>query len=193
MNTSRQEENFQMARSQYELFVKSLDKHYSEVLKFLAIIVPSLAAFGIAVNQFVGSNSPMPLSYFLFVTFTALTVLGWGAVYVLTLSYRFQYLRFIVSKIEAKYELTDFMPTSFAPEKMTRRESLSLEILPEIMKIHFSFFIISIIMVIVTSSFLLDYLMWIVLIPLLGLLLLIVIYLLGCLYFPDKYNKLFSS
>jgi hypothetical protein len=193
VNMSRQEENFQMARSQYELFVRSLDKHYTEVLKFLAIIVPSLAAFGIAVNQFISSSSPMPSSYFVFVTFAALAVLGWGAVYVLTLSYRFQYLRFIVSKIEEKYELTDFMPTSFAPVKMTRRESLSLEILPEIMKVHFSFFIISIIIVIVTSSLLLDYVMWIVSIPLFGLLLLIVIYLLGCLYFPDKYNKLFSS
>lgn len=193
MDTSRQEETFELARSQYELFVKSLDEHYTEVLKFLAIIIPNLVVFGIAINQFVNTSSSMPSSYFVFVTFAVLTVLGWGAVYVLTLSYRFQYLRFIISNIESRYELTNFMPASFTPAIMTRRKKLSLDILPEIMKVHFLFFLISIILIIVTSSLLLDNILWKVLIPFLGLLLLGVIYALGSQYFPNKYNKLFSS
>ncbi len=189
---SREEENFELAKSQYSLFVKSLDQHYAEILKFLAIIAPSLAAFGFSINQFMSPGSSVPTSYFVFVTFAVLIVLGWGAIYVLTLSYRFQYLRFIVSKIESAYELTNFMPDSFKPKRMARKEKLTLEMLPEIMKVHFFFFSVSIVIIVIASSLLLNDFLWRVSIPLFGLLFLGFIYFLGSQFFPNKYNKLFD-
>ena len=63
------EREVELAKSTYTLFVQSMDTHYSEILKFLAIIIPSLTAFFYVLNQHESAeiNSKLSMGFF-FVT-----------------------------------------------------------------------------------------------------------------------------
>jgi len=178
----------------YFLFVQSMDTHYSEILKFLAIIIPTLTGFFYVLYLYESSGlDPKIQMGFLFVAIVVICVQAWGAVYALAMSYRFRYLQATVSRIEADFGVDHYMPASFKTRRITGfRRRLFLDVAPAILQVHVFFFISTIVLIAVVSCLSTPRTLNVV-IAAISLLLVVLVLFMGGLYYPNKLNKMLDD
>lgn len=181
--------------STYQLFVQSMESHYSEILKFLAIIIPSFTGFFFVLVQYESAETgSKPFLMLFFVTFITIAIQVWGAIYALAMSYRFRYLQASVSKIEEARGVAPYLPRSFKPKPFKGiRARLSLSIAPMILQVHAFFFVFNTILFSVISCVVIELCQYKVLIIILGAIAVSLILTMGSWYFPNKLNALLTS
>ena len=188
------EQDNELTKITYQLFVQSMETHYSEIIKFLAIVLPSLTGFFYMLHLYESAIANDPLTWtFVFVTIAVVGIQTWGAIYALAMSYRFRYLQATVRAIEEAGNVHRYMPASFRPKPITRLGArLAFSISPLILQVHVHFFIVSII-VVTAASCVAVCAPWRGLIGALGVAAILVIYTVGVGVVPKKYNALLKS
>lgn len=180
-----------LAKIAYKLYEQSMDAHYSEIIRFLAIIIPSFTAFFYVLTQYLsGSPNFAEPVVFIAIAIVVIFIQVWGGIYALAMSYRFRYLKAAVSKIEKAFGIDEYLPRSFkTPKTFGIRSRLSLDIAPAILQVHVFFFIFSMIAVGVVSSLVVPCPCKIA-IALVTLAAVLSIFLMGGWYYPNKLNKM---
>jgi len=183
------ERESELAKITYTLFVQSMDTHYSEILKFLAILIPSLTAFFYVLNQYESAEFDSKLFMgFFFVTLIVMFIQAWGAIYALAMGYRFRYLQATVSRIEQAFGVDYYMPASFKIKRITGiRQRLLLSIAPAILQVHVFFFILSIVVIGVASFMVIPY-PYKAVVAVVGPVAILFVFLMGAFYYPNKLN-----
>ncbi len=184
-----------LAYSTYQLFVQSMESHYSEIIKFLAIIVPSFTGFFFVLVQYESAETgSKPFLMLFFVTFITIAIQVWGAIYALAMSYRFRYLQASVNKIEEARGVAPYLPRSFKPKPLNSIGSrLSLSIAPVILQVHAFFFVFSAMLFSVISCIVIESCQYKVLTIILGVIAVSLILMMGSWYFPNKLNAILTS
>jgi len=178
----------------YRILVKSLETHYGEIIRFVAILIPSLTGYGVILYQYAlaGTNKlTIPL---LMVTIIVIIMQMWGAWSALAMSYRFRYLQLVVSKIERHFGVETLLPKRFqaSPIKIPR-DRMSLRVAPEILRVHVVIFILVVLAVSVGSSVMLREAVYSVILAVSGAVAIGLIMYWGAIIYPNKYNDLFRD
>jgi len=189
-----QQPDNELARSMYRILVESLEVHYSEIIKFLAILIPSLTGYGVIVYQYAlaGTNKlTIPL---LMVTIVVIIMQMWGAWSALAMSYRFRYLQFAVSKIERHFRVENLLPERFQANQISSpRDRMLFRIAPEILRVHVFIFIAVILVVSIASSVILHEAGYSMILAAAAAIAICCTMCFGAILYPNKYNDLFED
>lgn len=184
----------EVARSMYRILVGSLETHYSEIIRFLAILIPSLTGYGVILYQYAlaGTNKlTIPL---LMVTIIVIIMQMWGAWLALAMSYRFRYLHLVVSKVERYFRVETLLPQRFQASRIeSPRDRMSLRIAPEILRVHVIIFVVVVLAVSVASSVILCEALYSVILVVLGAVVVGLTMYLGAIFYPNKYNDMLRN
>ena len=184
----------EVARSMYRILVKSLETHYGEIIRFVAILIPSLTGYGVILYQYAlagTSKSTLPL---LIVTIIVIIMQVWGAWSALAMSYRFRYLQLAVSKIERHFRVDTLLPKRFQASRIeSLRDRMSLRVAPEILRVHIIIFVLVVLAVSVGSSVMLREAVYSVILAVLAVVAIAWTMYLGAIAYPNKYNDLFRD
>lgn len=184
----------EVAHSMYRILVESLESHYSEIIRFVAIVIPSLTGYGVILYQYAlaGTNKlTIPL---LMVTIIVIIMQTWGAWSALAMSYRFRYLQLAVSKIERHFGVDTLLPKRFQASRIkSPRDRMSLRVAPEILRVHVFIFVVVVLAVSVVSSVMLCEALYSVILGVLGAGAVGLIMYFGAISYPNKYNSLFRD
>lgn len=184
----------EVARSMYRLFVESLETHYSEIIRFLAILIPSVTGYGISLHQYAAAGDSKPTIPLLMVTIVVVIMQIWGAWSALAMSYRFRYLHLSVSRIERYFRVETLLPKRFQARQIEGpRDRIALRIAPEILRVHVVIFVVVVLVVSVASSVFLCDALYSTIVALWGTLAVGLTMYLGAVFYPNKYNDLFSD
>jgi len=99
----RNEVDSEFAKLTYNQFVSSIEIHYGELLKFIAIILPALTGYAFVATSFVNETTTVEILFI--ATLAVISILSWGISIAFAMSYRFRYLQYVLSNIEQKYDL----------------------------------------------------------------------------------------
>lgn len=189
----RQPDN-EVAHSMYRILVESLESHYSEIIRFVAIVIPSLTGYGLILYQYAlaGTNKlTIPL---LTVTIIVIIMQTWGAWSALAMSYRFRYLQLAVSKIERHFGVDTLLPERFQANQIeSPRHRVFLRIAPEILRVHVFIFIGVVLTVSIASSVILHEAGYSVILVVVATVAICWIMYFGAILYPNKYNNLFRD
>jgi hypothetical protein len=178
----------------YRLFVESLETHYSEIIRFLAILIPSLTGYGVSLHQYAVAGTNKPAIPLLMVTIIVIIMQMWGAWSALAMSYRFRYLHLAVSKVERYFHAETLLPESFQASRIEGpRDRMSLRVAPEILRVHVVIFVGVVLAVSVASSVILCEVLYSTIVAVLGAIIVGLIMCLGAIFYPNKYNNLFRD
>lgn len=184
----------EVARSMYRVFVESLEIHYSEMIKFLAILIPSLTGYGVILSQYYLADTSKLTMPLLIVTVIVIIMQTWGAWSALAMSYRFRYLQLAVSKIERHFGVDTLLPKRFQASRIeSPRHRVLLRIAPEILRVHVSIFIVVVLAVSIASSVILHEAGYSVILVVAAAVAIAWTMYLGAIAYPNKYNDLFRD
>ena len=184
----------EVAHSMYRILVESLESHYSEIIKFLAILIPSLTGYGVILYQYALAGTNKPTIPLLMVTIIVIIMQMWGAWSALAMSYRFRYLHLVVSKVERYFRVETLLPERFQASRIENpRDRMSLRIAPEILRVHVVIFVVVVLAVSVASSVILYEALYSAIVAVLGAVVVGLTMYLGAIFYPNKYNDLFRD
>jgi hypothetical protein len=184
----------EVARSMYRVFVESLEIHYSEMIKFLAILIPSLTGYGVILYQYALAGTNTLTTPLLMVTIIVIIMQVWGAWSALAMSYRFRYLQLAVSKIERHFRVETLLPERFQASRIeSRKDRMSLQIAPEILRVHVSIFIVVVLAVSIASIVILHEAGYSAILAVAATVAIGWTMYLGAIAYPSKYNDLFRD
>lgn len=143
--------NISALEDTHRLLLEALRHREQEIIQYLAILVPAMAAFGWLVNS-ATNNDPL----FIGGTIGVLLLLLLGAMYSLALGYNFRYIILQLAKFEAHMGISDSMLEAWP---RTRQDFLDNYILcripwctpPEIIKVFWRIFLAVILAITVTA------------------------------------------
>lgn len=98
------EYSIEVFKKMHSLFLEALRNREQEILKFLAILVPALGAYGWFISKI--SNN---IELFAIGTIGVLLLLLLGAIYSLALGYNFRCITFQIAKLETMLQVNDVM------------------------------------------------------------------------------------
>ncbi len=184
----------EVAHSMYCILVESLESHYSEIIKFLAILIPSLTGYGVILYQYTLADTNKLTIPLLMVTIIVIIMQMWGAWSALAMSYRFRYLQFAVSKIERHFRVETLLPERFQASRIeSPRDRMLLRIAPEILRVHVFIFIAVVLVVSIASSVILHEAGYSMILVVTGAVVVGWTIYLGAFLYPNKYNNLFRD
>ena len=184
----------EVARIMYRILTESLEIHYSEMIKFLAILIPSLTGYGVMLYQYALADTNKLTIPLLMVTIIVIIMQMWGAWSALAMSYRFRYLQLSVSKIERHFRVETLLPERFQANRIeSRKDRMSLRIAPEILRVHVSIFIVVVLAVSIASSVILHEAGYSVILVVAAAVAIGWTMYLGAIAYPNKYNDLFRD
>jgi hypothetical protein len=184
----------EVARSMYRILVESLETHYSEIIRFVAILIPSLTGYGVILYQYALAGTNKPTIPLLMVTIIVIIMQMWGAWSALAMSYRFRYLQLAISKIERYFRVETLLPGTFQASRIeSPRDRMSLRIAPEILRVHVIIFILVVLTVSIASSVILHEAGYISILAVVAAVIICGIMYLGAISYPNKYNGLFRD
>jgi len=135
----------EIAKQQHAIFLDAMETRYKEILTFVGFMLPALGGFILLLQRFETGGRTSEDSLLLFVgTLASLFLLTWGAMYALATSYRYRYLQASCYKIEEHSGASQWIPTSFKPQKSTLKKRLLLSIAPGILQVHLIVFLFAI-------------------------------------------------
>lgn len=184
-----------LAESLHALFLESMETRYSDILRFLALIIPALTGFLFIVSQYESAQAwDKPISTFFFATVAVIASQLWGAAYALAMSYRYRYLQASVYRIEEARGIDLLIPHSFKPKPVKGAcARLGLSIAPGILQIHVFFFLASIIGTTLAFCFLADWTWRSIATLCFGVFCAATVYLLGAWHYPRKLAAILES
>lgn len=184
----------EVARAMYRILVESLESHYSEIIKFLAILIPSLTGYGVMLYQYALADTNKLTIPLLMVTIIVIIMQMWGAWSALAMSYRFRYLQLSVSKIERHFRVETLLPGRFQASRIeSLRDRVLLRIAPEILRVHVLTFIVIVLAVSITSSVILHEAGYSVILAVAAAVVIGWTMYWGAIVYPNKYNNLFRD
>lgn len=184
----------EVARSMYRILVESLETHYSEIIRFLAILIPSLTGYGIILHQYAVAGTSKPAIPLLTITIIVIIMQMWGAWSALAMSYRFRYLHLVVSRVERYFRVDTLLPEKFQASRIEGPgDRMSLRIAPEILRVHVIIFVVVVLAVSIVSSVILCEALYSMIVAVLGAVVVVLTMCLGAIFYPNKYNELFKK
>jgi len=131
--------SFKLAEEMHNIFLENMEKMYRDILTFLGFVIPALSAFLLITSKYDIYHVTL---LFAVGTFIVISVLTWGGVYTLVLSYRYRYLQASVYMIEKKIKTDLYIPASFKPKPLKGiKKKIFLSLAPGILQVHAFFFI----------------------------------------------------
>jgi len=184
----------EVARTMYRILTESLEIHYSEMIKFLAILIPSLTGYGVILSQYYLADTSKLTMPLVIVTVIVIIMQTWGAWSALAMSYRFRYLQLSVSKIERHFRVDTLLPKRFQASRIeSPRHRVLLRIAPEILRVHVSIFIVVVLAVSIASSVILHEAGYDVILVAAAVVAIGWTMYWGAIVYPNKYNDLFKD
>jgi len=184
-----------LAESLHRLFLESMETRYSDILRFLALIIPALSGFIYVASLYESAEaSQKPILTFFFVTIAVTASQLWGAAYALAMSYRYRYLQASVYRIEEAYGIDPLIPHSFKPRPIKGFGArLALSLAPGILQVHIFFFLAIMIGITLAFSILTDWTWHSIAVLCFGAFCVGLVYLMGSWHYPRKFASIIRS
>ncbi len=184
----------EIAKILYSIFLNGLEARYKEILGFWGFLLPSMTGFIYLLTKYydpVFEGNRIALLFF--GSTMILLLLTLGAVYSLSISYRYRYLQASVYKIESYFGCNVFIPESFKPSPIKSiKDRLLFDIAPLILQIYVIFFCLCILGVTITFISITSWSLKSYLSIILCALSLFIIFVFGGWILPNKVNKIIN-
>ena len=120
----------------HNILVNSLRQLESNVIQLLGVLLPAVAGFAWALNQYLENQTTKQFLIFT-VAIAAILVMGWGLYYTLALSYVYRYLTIVLWAIEKKICLSNFTP-DWDPNPTCKYSNIlsPFSIAPAVLRVH---------------------------------------------------------
>ena len=134
-------DSIEILRDYHSNLLRYMRQREGEIVKFWAVLFSALGTFGWAIKFY---NSD--LLFISIISFICILILAWGITFASCLSYHHRCFQKVMSEIESKIGLKDYLPTKW---HFSKNKNFSLwDFLPEVYRWHIIYLFIAVILII---------------------------------------------